>query len=750
MYSLGCTLFLLLTGRTPYSGEKYRNIPLKMRGHCYDPIPDLIAARQSAVSWTPSSDVSSSPSSIDAKAKNKGRTDEGVHPTAVIPAELNAIYRKLLAKKPKDRFASAAELIAAITPFTRAQGDTSQSGVLKTGAVSKAVGWTPSSDLSSRPSTDAKAKNEDRTDEGVHPTNNIPAEAIADTSTWTPDQSPPQGTNTAMPQMLVEPEQKPRGQQSEANPFDWLNLPAADSPRPGRNNKNRNKKSSNSNGRGVLPTVVKLAVGAVALATLLAVYVFTVKTPEGELVIHSDAAGISVKVRSDGEEVLKEWKIVKGDDNKQLIRTGKIEIELPAEFSGEFNVTPNTVTLVKGKQEIVKIERKELPLPATKAKAPHVALTMEGAALTGPARDRQVAEWVLKQGWTCFIRDLESAKNVWLKPGDALPVGPIALYAVQGNETMKNADLENLTGLHEITQLNLMSPSIDHGAIPHVARLKSLLAISCYQTSIRTSALTKLHELPFLTQLGIRGEQVDDKWAFLGSLDSAWLLTVGNHVPNNEDFAAWASFPQLHNLHFDTADPVDAASVIEFQRKHPGCRIVTAYPQKPQVLGTDPVRQTILQLLPKGIEFEILLNNQTETRRVTQAAPNVPPEGQDFYFREVHLPRESPLTKEDLLPLANCSFDTLYAQGRKQAEALLQSLPPRLAVYAYNLSGSDVTDEGLKHLHGTSWLKNLDITGTQVTADGVKMFHTKNPHCEINSNFGLISPNWSAPKPQRK
>jgi hypothetical protein len=135
---------------------------------------------------------------------------------------------------------------------------------------------------------------------------------------------------------------------------------------------------------------------------------------------------------------------------------------------------------------------------------------------------------------------------------------------------------------------------------------------------------------------------------------------------------------------------------------------------------------------------------------VTQDSPNVPPEGEYFYFNDVHLPRELPLTQDDLRPLAHCNFDTLYAKGRTQADALLKALPPRLAVYDFNLSDSDLTDEGLKHLHGISWLKNLVITKTRVTEGGVNEFHTRNPHCHITSDFGYIPPNWSAPKPSSK
>ncbi len=83
LYALGCTLFLLLVGRTPYGGDGYRTVPRKMMGHVRDPIPNLIALRPE------------------------------------VPAELDAIYRKLMAKEPGDRFASADQLAEALAPFTR-------------------------------------------------------------------------------------------------------------------------------------------------------------------------------------------------------------------------------------------------------------------------------------------------------------------------------------------------------------------------------------------------------------------------------------------------------------------------------------------------------------------------------------------------------------------------------------------------------------------------------------------------------
>ncbi|AMV20327.1 protein kinase domain-containing protein [Planctomyces sp. SH-PL14] len=81
LYALGCTLFRLLTGQPPYGGEEYRTFIRKMQGHCRDPIPDLCAMRPD------------------------------------VPSELAEIFRRLVAKRPEERFATAEELVDALAPY---------------------------------------------------------------------------------------------------------------------------------------------------------------------------------------------------------------------------------------------------------------------------------------------------------------------------------------------------------------------------------------------------------------------------------------------------------------------------------------------------------------------------------------------------------------------------------------------------------------------------------------------------------
>lgn len=104
LYALGATAFRLLTGKTPYQGATTRDI---LRAHFTQEIP---------------------------------------HPAAEIPgvpAELDAIIVKLLAKEPSERFASASELsaaLAAIDPDSQASKGASKLPLILVGLAAAAVG----------------------------------------------------------------------------------------------------------------------------------------------------------------------------------------------------------------------------------------------------------------------------------------------------------------------------------------------------------------------------------------------------------------------------------------------------------------------------------------------------------------------------------------------------------------------------------------------------------------------------------
>jgi len=81
LYAIGCSLYCLLVGHAPWETEAFRTMGSKLKAHITLPPPDLAVER---------SDV----------------------PVAIVE-----IYRRLLAKDPTDRFASAAELASALEPW---------------------------------------------------------------------------------------------------------------------------------------------------------------------------------------------------------------------------------------------------------------------------------------------------------------------------------------------------------------------------------------------------------------------------------------------------------------------------------------------------------------------------------------------------------------------------------------------------------------------------------------------------------
>ena len=80
IYSLGCTLYFLLTGRPPFAAD---NVLMKLKAHTQEP-----------------------PSSLTTLRKD-------------VPAELSKVVARMMAKNPVERFQTPAEVAYALAPFAR-------------------------------------------------------------------------------------------------------------------------------------------------------------------------------------------------------------------------------------------------------------------------------------------------------------------------------------------------------------------------------------------------------------------------------------------------------------------------------------------------------------------------------------------------------------------------------------------------------------------------------------------------------
>ena len=81
IYSLGCTLYYLLTGQAPFSGPQYATFMQKIMAHAKEPVPPIQTLRSD------------------------------------IPEGVVAILERMLAKAPEGRFQTAAELVDVLTAY---------------------------------------------------------------------------------------------------------------------------------------------------------------------------------------------------------------------------------------------------------------------------------------------------------------------------------------------------------------------------------------------------------------------------------------------------------------------------------------------------------------------------------------------------------------------------------------------------------------------------------------------------------
>ena len=107
LYSLGCTLFFLLTSRAPFADGVHNSMMSKMKAHGMGEIPDLKAARHAALL---SLEKNRAPAARKLMKRLQG--DE-------VPDDVVALYQSLMQKERSQRIASAKEIASKLSPITK-------------------------------------------------------------------------------------------------------------------------------------------------------------------------------------------------------------------------------------------------------------------------------------------------------------------------------------------------------------------------------------------------------------------------------------------------------------------------------------------------------------------------------------------------------------------------------------------------------------------------------------------------------
>ncbi len=419
IYSLGASLYALLTGGSIFQGRPHTTLMQKLMSLATEPIPPV----------------------------QQRRTE--------ISPPLAAIVHRMIARDPKERFASMAEVITALKPFT---AGANLSALLNLHQHDAPASGSPNA--SSQSANDSRVR---RT--GQEPTITEVNSAANDAATQVLEDS----------RLAVSP----------------LGQPKRSGPR--------------------RPQIVIAA--AVAGVVLLGAILFSLRTPNGEVVVEIPddlpaevKKDIKINVTGDGAaEVASQangWKIG--------IKEGKYSVELTG-GSDRVQIEDKQVTVSRSKKAIVTITLKPVGTVAATPNKP------EASKPADPTADRRVAEWVLGKKGKLIVRLGDKPQNV--NRLEELPKEPFkvvgVLLAIGGNinaEAITNADLKRLAELPHLETLDLGRQPVTGEGFEVLSGLSELKSLSLYDGGVGVDGIPTVAKFQKLETFMFQGFHCD-VWA---------------------------------------------------------------------------------------------------------------------------------------------------------------------------------------------------------------------------------------------
>ncbi len=475
VYSLGATLYALLTGRSVFHDRPHLSLTQKLTALVTEEVPPIRDRRGD------------------------------------IPQELAAIVHRMLARKPAERFATPADVVAALAPFA----DGADLPALADAAVEKApktarvdptkVATDP---YLSRPST------------GTEVTSDQPSDALQKPpSASRADERP--GDPTVIPVWNESP-----------------TLPLGEEP-------GVRARAGSTVGRFRRRVAIAVAAGIAGIVVLAAILV-SLRTPYGEVVVElpDDAPAewaeqLKVEVRGNGDV-----KVADAESGWTIdVKKGKYEVQL-AGGDDRFAIEENSVTVTRGKKTFVRVTLKPAGVAAAKPAVwqptPEQQAFFDAVALVGARQQAAAIERKLMEvnprwdGGIGHSIDTETLTHVELSGGALRDLWPLAA----------------LTGLVE---LDCSGTSVE--TIGWIERMPLVTSLNCSQTPLRD--LGPVAHLNQLEKLDCSDTVVFDLSPLAGlPLKELHCFTVSTY--NDGAIKVLKSLPQLETINGLTLSELEA------------------------------------------------------------------------------------------------------------------------------------------------------------------------------------------------
>jgi serine/threonine protein kinase len=355
--------------------------------------------------------------------------------------------------------------------------------------------------------------------------------------------------------------------------------------------------------------------------------------------------------------------------------------------------------------------------------------------------NRRAAEAAIAQKGRVAIQTKDLSLD-WVANHEQLPQAPFVIRGVLLKETNErsNSDLKGLKGLRHVRSWSTWGREIDAESLKLIDDDSPLYDLAIGNNATRTSGVRGFVWLRDLYLFWLDTSQIDDGWECLRGMPNLRRLCISDYGGHWERLEALANHRQLRHVLLSSVNEPPATLIDKLQAANPDLSIFwDKDSQSVQPLGANRLVPAATRLLELGCQL-VAYGSDTKLRTLT-AAPL--PEGSWAGFELSSIPESVTLTADDLALMSRFTLNNFEAMKRKDADALAEALSTHSEAGYFTLTGSDLTDAGLRKLR-MAGLRGIVLNGTRVTREGVEAFRKACPAVVIDCDFGHFDPEFES------
>lgn len=326
--------------------------------------------------------------------------------------------------------------------------------------------------------------------------------------------------------------------------------------------------------------------------------------------------------------------------------------------------------------------------------------------------------------------DQEKANDETLETLADWDVTELEVVELGNNRGITDAGLRYLRPCRSMHTLYLYSTSVKGPGIRHLLGLTKLRSISLQRTPLSDVGSEILGRMPQLTWLNLGGTKISDAGiTHLRNLQSIETLTLSYTDISDQSIPVLVELKSLRNL--SVAGTKISREGAESLREHlPECSIATTYhldkvPSSELLfpVGYMPNAEEInAKFRELGADAEVAVDSQNEHAIVSLRAFGV------NWSSEVFIQLLNFMPELETLNTRNTFID----------DVLMKKLDVPKIKYL-DLSGSLVTDEGIRHLGTLKDLEQIHLRGTRVGDGGIRWLEQLSSLKTVTANYDVVS-----------